>query len=116
MAGLLALLTILAGAPARLEGKPLVVELAATAAGLERQLVGIWVPPPEAVRQLLDLAKQGERTAVRYRASWSPLCVHPLFQVGIIQGLVVRPSLCAPDMSAAAQNMATRERCACCPC
>ncbi|KAL4428595.1 hypothetical protein ABPG77_008907 [Micractinium sp. CCAP 211/92] len=59
MAGLLALLTILAGAPARLEGKPLVVELAATAAGLERQLVGIWVPPPEAVRQLLDLAKQG---------------------------------------------------------
>ncbi|KAL4434374.1 hypothetical protein ABPG75_000815 [Micractinium tetrahymenae] len=59
MAGLLALLTILAGAPARLEGKPLTVELAATAAGLERQLLGIWVPPAESVRQLLDLVKQG---------------------------------------------------------
>lgn len=59
MAGLQALLTILAGAPARLEGRQAQVEVPATAAGLERAAAGLWMPPTEAVRQLLDLVKQG---------------------------------------------------------
>ncbi|PSC67904.1 furry homolog-like [Micractinium conductrix] len=59
MSGLLALLNILAGVPGRLQGQPLTVEVAATAAAMERVAVGVWVPPTEAIRQLLDLVKQG---------------------------------------------------------
>lgn len=35
------------------------LELPATAAGLERSAAGVWVPPAESIRQLLDLVKQG---------------------------------------------------------
>ena len=60
MAGLMALLTILTSAPARLEGRAPPLELPATAAGLERAAAaGVWVPPTDAIRQLLDLTKQG---------------------------------------------------------
>jgi hypothetical protein len=60
MAGLMALLTILSAVPGRLEGRQLDLELHATAQGLERAAaVGVWVPSEEAIRQLLDLVKQG---------------------------------------------------------
>ena len=60
MAGLMALLTILSAVPGRLEGRQLDLELHATAQGLERAAaVGVWVPPGDAIRQLLDLVKQG---------------------------------------------------------
>jgi hypothetical protein len=60
MAGLMALLTILSAVPGRLEGRQLDLQLHATAQGLERAAaVGVWVPPGEAIRQLLDLVKQG---------------------------------------------------------
>ena len=43
----------------RLPG-PKQIELPATAAALERVgAAGVWVPPDEAIRQLLQLAKQG---------------------------------------------------------
>jgi hypothetical protein len=35
------------------------LELHATAASLERAAAGVWVPPADAIRQLLDLVKQG---------------------------------------------------------
>lgn len=59
MAGLMALLTILTSVPSKLEGEQLQLELPATAAGLERAAAGVWVPPGDAIRQLLDLVKQG---------------------------------------------------------
>ena len=59
MAGLMALLTILTSVPGRLAGRQLMLELQATAAGLEKAVVGVWVPSPWAISQLLDLVKQG---------------------------------------------------------
>jgi hypothetical protein len=59
MAGLMALLTILAAAPARAVGNPPPLELAATAAALERAGAGVWVPSADAIKRLLDLTKQG---------------------------------------------------------
>lgn len=59
MAGLLALLTILSAVPDRLEGRGLQVELPPTSQALERATAGVWVAPAEAIRQLLDLVKQG---------------------------------------------------------
>lgn len=46
--------------PSRFTSCPLQLELPATAAALERVgSAGVWVPPDEAIRQLLRLAKQG---------------------------------------------------------
>lgn len=59
MAGLMALLTILAAAPARAAGHPPPLELAATAAALERSGGGVWVPSGDAIKRLLELTKQG---------------------------------------------------------
>lgn len=59
MAGLMALLTILTSAPGRAEGYGPRLDLPATSAGLERSGVAVWVPSADAIRQLLDLTKQG---------------------------------------------------------
>ena len=77
MAGLMALLTILTAVPGRLEGQPLRLELPGTAQGLERAGVGVWVPPPEAIRQLLDLIKQGERQYCSTARSGAVLLLGP---------------------------------------
>lgn len=96
MAGLLALLSILAGAPARLEGKPLTMELAATAAGLERQLAGVWVPPAEAVRRLLDLVKQGEHRCIGLHLTAGSVW-------GVPPSSAAMPALCLRMLPAAEQ-------------
>ncbi|KAI3439023.1 hypothetical protein D9Q98_001435 [Chlorella vulgaris] len=68
MAGLMALLTILTSVPGRLAGRQLTLELQATAAGLEKAVVGVWVPPPGAISQLLELVKQGYNPLDSYGA------------------------------------------------